>query len=148
MDEDDDTDGSIALKDGKNNKSNQRRDGVPFFGPVNVQGRINRRLSIADVLSKATGNGNWDHLARGIRSCQGSSSISSNNPSMTRCSRNFGQDDVTYCGPAVSVSPEIHAAVALNAMLETHTSNFHNSFFGQVTEDAGKIKDFYLTTFR
>jgi len=129
MDEDDDTDGSIALMDGKNNKSNQRRDGVPFFGPLNVQGRINRRLSIADVLSKATGNGNWDHLARGIRSCQGSSSISSNNPSMTRCSRNFGQDDVTYCGPAVSVSPEIHAAVALNAMLETHTSNFHNSFF-------------------
>jgi hypothetical protein len=48
---------------------------------------------------------------------------------VARCSRNFGQDDVTYCGPAVSVSPEIHAAVALNAMLETHTSNFHNSFF-------------------
>lgn len=131
MDEDeyDDIDGTAVLMDGKNNNKSNKRDGVPFFGPLNVQGRINRRLSVADVLSKATSNGNWDHLAKGIRSCQGSTN--SSYPSiMSRGSRNFGQDDVTNCGPtAMSISPEIHAAVALNAMLEMHTSDFHNSFF-------------------
>ena len=121
--DDDDHDDGAALLD--RNQSN--RDGVPFFGPLNVQGRINHRLSVADVLSKDTNNGNWDHLARGMRS---SNNGNNSYPSLSRGSRNFGRDDDTNnCGPAMSVSPEMHAAVALNAMLERHTSDFHNSFF-------------------
>ena len=42
----------------------------------------------------------------------------------------------------------INTFIQSNKLHTEITFNFHNSFFGQVTEDAGKIKDFYLTTFR
>jgi hypothetical protein len=125
-----------ALDSNKRSSGNSRGDdSVPFFGPLNVQGRINHRLSVADVLSKASDNGNWDHLVRGIHSSQVGSGSGSNNggtyPSMSRGGRNFGgtTDEDINGGPAMTVSPEMHAAVALNAMLERHTSDFHNSFF-------------------
>ena len=125
VDEEDNGDGALD--------SNKRDDRVPFFGPLNVQGRINHRLSVADVLSKASDNGNWDHLVRGIHSSQVGSSGSNGGtyPSMPRGGRNFGgtTDEDINGGPAMTVSPEMHAAVALNAMLERHTSDFHNSFF-------------------
>mmetsp|Transcript_6839 Transcript_6839/g.10072 ORF Transcript_6839/g.10072 Transcript_6839/m.10072 type:complete len:437 (+) Transcript_6839:145-1455(+) len=134
VDEEDNGDGG-ALDSNKSSSNNSRRDdGVPFFGPLNVQGRINHRLTVADVLSKASDNGNWDHLVRGIHSSQIGSSGSNNGgtyPSMPRGGRNFGgtTDEDINGGPAMTVSPEMHAAVALNAMLERHTSDFHNSFF-------------------
>ncbi|KAL7458032.1 hypothetical protein ACHAWC_009557 [Mediolabrus comicus] len=120
-------------------KKKKSQDGVPFFGPLNLQGCINRRLSVADVLSKATNSGNWDHLARDIRSIQQSSMYRRSCPSISRVSQygvgggsssssvnkwEYEDDNVVN-----NVSPEIHAAVALNAMLERHTSDFHNSFF-------------------
>ena len=112
-----------------NQSTNKRGDGdVPFFGPLNIQGRINHRLSIADVFSHASENGNWDHLVREIRISQGNSDHGSIYPSISRGSRNFGgnyDDDANVN----NISPEMHAAVALNAMLERHTSSFHNSFF-------------------
>lgn len=121
-------------------RESNRRNGVPSFGPLNIQGRINRRLSVTDVFSKATNRGNWDHLAEEIRRIQ--SSCGSN--SYTTFSRHRGDnghhhssnkfleyDEINNnCGTtSVNVSPEIHAAVALNAMLERHTSHYHNSFF-------------------
>ena len=119
-------------------KKKKSQDEVPFFGPLNLQGCINRRLSVADVLSKATNSGNWDHLARDIRSIQQSSMYRRSCPSISRVSQygvgggssssvskwEYEDDNVVN-----NVSPEIHAAVALNAMLERHTSDFHNSFF-------------------
>lgn len=121
---DEDTDGAFD--------SSERSDGVPFFGPLNVQGRINIRLSLSDVLSKASDNGNWDHLVRGIRSTHEANTSSGKvgfYPSMSR-GRNFGATrEENASNSAMSVSPEMHAAVALNAMLERHTSGFHNSFF-------------------
>ena len=118
--------------DGSNDSMNkQGGDGnVPFFGPLNIQGRINHRLSVADVFSNASDNGNWDHLVREIRSSsQGNSGNGNIYPSMsTRGSRNFGGNHDEDAN-ATNISPEIHAAVALNGMLERHTSSFHNSFF-------------------
>ncbi len=118
-----DTDGAFDSSEG---------DGVPFFGPLNVQGRINIRLTVSDVLSKASDNGNWDLLVRGIRSTHEANTSGNVRfyPSMMSRGRNFGatpEEDVN--NSARSVSPEMHAAVALNAMLERHTSGFHNSFF-------------------
>jgi len=129
VDEEDNGDGGAL----DSSSSRGGDDGAPFFGPLNVQGRINHRLSVADVLSKASDNGNWDHLVRGIHSSQGSSGGNNGGtyPSMPRGGRNFGgtTDEDINGGPAMTVSPEMHAAVALNAMLERHTSDFHNSFF-------------------
>mmetsp|Transcript_21929 Transcript_21929/g.35890 ORF Transcript_21929/g.35890 Transcript_21929/m.35890 type:complete len:207 (-) Transcript_21929:71-691(-) len=114
---------------GCNQSTIKREDGdVPFFGPLNIQGRINHRLSVADVFSHASDNGNWDHLVREIRSSQGNSDNGSIYPSMSRGSRNFGGNHDDDANPT-NISPEMHAAVALNAMLERHTSSFHNSFF-------------------
>eukprot|EP00985_Skeletonema_marinoi_P002909 scaffold1189_cov71-Skeletonema_marinoi.AAC.4 len=126
VDEEDNGDGG-ALDSNKRSSNNSRRDdSVPFFGPLNVQGRINHRLSVADVLSKASDNGNWDHLVRGMHSSQVGSSGNNGGtyPSMPRGGRNFGAttDEDINGGPAMTVSPEMHAAVALNAMLERHTT--------------------------
>ena len=68
-------------------KKKKSQDGVPFFGPLNIQGCINRRLSVADVLSKATNSGSWDHLARDIRSIQQSSTYRRSCPSISRVSQ-------------------------------------------------------------
>mmetsp|Transcript_16330 Transcript_16330/g.26709 ORF Transcript_16330/g.26709 Transcript_16330/m.26709 type:complete len:420 (-) Transcript_16330:22-1281(-) len=112
-----------------NQSTIKREDGdAPFFGPLNIQGRINHRLSVADVFSHASDNGNWDHLVREIRSSQGNSDNGSIYQSMSRGSRNFGGNHDDDANPT-NISPEMHAAVALNAMLERHTSSFHNSFF-------------------
>ena len=123
-----DTDETSSF-DSNGNESMNKRGGdgdVPFFGPLNIQGRINHRLSVADVYSNASDNGNWDHLVREIRSSQGNGNIY---PSMSiRGSRNFGGNHDEDAN-ATNISPEIHAAVALNGMLERHTSSFHNSFF-------------------
>jgi len=128
---DEDTDG--AFDSSKSTTIRGDDDSVPFFGPLNVQGRINIRLSVSDVLSKASDNGNWDHLVRGIRrSTKAHSGNDRIYPSMMSRGRNFGgtpEEDANNNGAMMSVSPEMHAAVALNAMLERHTSGFHNSFF-------------------
>ena len=133
-----DGDGSSSLDEDTDEVLNSSNDSVPFFGPLNVQGRINIRLSVSDVLSKASDNENWDHLVRGIQSSSTQANGGGNGgrmyPSMMSRGRNFGgTQEEEYAnnggGSAMSVSPEMHAAVALNAMLERHTSGFHNSFF-------------------
>ncbi len=130
--------GDSSLDEDTDEVLDSSNDSVPFFGPLNVQGRINIRLSVSDVFSKASdNNGNWDHLVRGIQSSSTQANGGGNGrvyPSMMSRGRNFGgTQEEEYVnnggGSAMSVSPEMHAAVALNAMLERHTSGFHNSFF-------------------
>ncbi|KAL7529806.1 hypothetical protein ACHAWF_003119 [Thalassiosira exigua] len=98
-------------------------------GPMNLRGRVDRRLGVADVLSKASDarGGNWDHLAKSLRRIQDGHTLG----------RTGGGRDGYYLGNREygshnvysSVPPELHAAVALNAMMDEHTGGYHNSFF-------------------
>jgi len=74
------------------------------LGPLNVQGSIDHRLSIADVLSNPNQHGHWDHISKSLQQYGGST-------------RNTNLENETVHS---SVPPGIHAAVALNAMMENY----------------------------
>ena len=104
------------------------------LGPLNVQGCIDHRLSIADVISKSDNDcnhGSWDKLSKSLREIQNLHSMGRNAASGSGGSSDNFLASQQYVAHNVnsSVPPEIHAAVALNAMMEKYTSGFHNSFF-------------------
>mmetsp|Transcript_38619 Transcript_38619/g.83220 ORF Transcript_38619/g.83220 Transcript_38619/m.83220 type:complete len:382 (+) Transcript_38619:146-1291(+) len=101
------------------------------LGPLNIQGRIDHRLSIADVLAKPNNNdcqsGNWDHIYNSLRQIQNQHTMARGTGGVNKylqAKRENGTQNVFS-----SVPPEIHAAVALNTMMEKYTSGFHNGFF-------------------
>ncbi|KAL9180689.1 hypothetical protein ACHAXT_011142 [Thalassiosira profunda] len=109
---------------------NTRKRHTRLLGPLNLQGRIDHRLSITDVLSKTSNDGNhenWDHISRELRQIQNRHTVG----------RTFGGGGSYFLGNQEygsynvfsSVPPEMHAAVALNAMMEEFTGGRHNSFF-------------------
>lgn len=102
------------------------------YGPLNVQGRIDHRLSVSDVLSKTNndcGSGNWGHICKLLRKIQNLHTMGRGSGSVNKYflgNREYGHGAHNVFS---SVPPEIHAAVALNTMMEKYTIGFHNSFF-------------------
>ncbi|KAL7541349.1 hypothetical protein ACHAXR_010839 [Thalassiosira sp. AJA248-18] len=101
-----------------------------LLGPLNVQGRIDHRLSITDVLSKNNNDcsyGNWDNISKSLRQIQNHHTIGRGG---SGANNNFlGNREHAAHNVFSTVPPEIHAAVALNAMMEKYTSGFHNGLF-------------------
>ena len=93
------------------------------LGPLNLQGCINHRLSIADVLSKSydCGSGSWGNISKALRRVPDQQTMRGGN-----CRAN--EEYVSY-NTSASIPPDLHAAVALNAMMEKYTSGFHHSSF-------------------
>ena len=102
------------------------------LGPLNLQGCINYRLSVADVLSKSIEHecGSWEDIANALRHVRRLQYPLPSSSLRTVDNVNLFQNHVygNY-STFVSVPPDIHAAVSLNAMMEKYTSGFHNSFF-------------------
>lgn len=104
-----------------------------LLGPLNVQGLTDHRLSITDVLAKTNNGddrnhhlhpGNWDSISKSLREIQnhhalGKGGLGGNNYFLGN--RLYGENNVFS-----SVPPELHAAVALNAMMEKYASGYHN----------------------
>jgi hypothetical protein len=96
-------------------------------GPLGLQGYIDHRMSLAEVLSKTYDRGSWGHITKAVRRIQNQHTLGNND---VNSSSNFAGNKVhgsrnTY----TSIPPEIHAAVALNGMMEKYTSAFHSTFF-------------------
>ena len=117
-DDDDFNDATPIISDATRNKKQQRLLGL--------QGRIDHRLSIAEVLSKSydSHHGSWGHITQALRRLQ-------NKHTLGGCDSNYFAGNQVYGSQNAytSVPPEIHAAVGLNAMMEKYASGFHNSFF-------------------
>jgi len=124
--EEDSMDGDGDSIDDNTGNANSKRRPTPL-GPLNVQGSIDHRLSITDVLSKTNQHGNWDHISKSLRQIQNVHKMGrggGGNNNHFHGNREYEAHNVFS-----SVPPEIHAAVALNAMMEKHTCGHHNSFF-------------------
>ena len=104
----------------EDNKRGQRR------GPLGLQGFIDHRMTWAEVLSKTydADRGSWGHLTKAIQQSQNNHTNSCRGNTFLTGNYIDGSHNVF-----ASISPEIHASVALNAMMEKYTSAFHNSFF-------------------
>lgn len=111
---------------------------APPLGPLNVQGIIDHRLSIADVLARSDQGCHrsaWDDISNSLRRIQDVHAMGGGVGGDGAAARGGGGEyfhgNRQYGAHNVysSVPPEVHAAVALNAMMEKHTSQFHNSFF-------------------
>lgn len=102
------------------NKGGQR------LGPLGLQGFINHRMSLEEVLSKTydSGRGSWGHLTRTVRQIQNQHTIGRGGNAYFTGNQIHGSHNLF-----TSIPPEIHAAIALNAMMEKYTSTFHSSFF-------------------
>eukprot|EP00581_Thalassiosira_minuscula_P008060 CAMPEP_0183703602 /NCGR_PEP_ID=MMETSP0737-20130205/1295_1 /TAXON_ID=385413 /ORGANISM="Thalassiosira miniscula, Strain CCMP1093" /LENGTH=424 /DNA_ID=CAMNT_0025930391 /DNA_START=112 /DNA_END=1386 /DNA_ORIENTATION=+ len=122
--------------EGRNNHHHRR---PKFLGPLNLQGRIDHRLTIPDVLSKTNNqnynndcqsSGNWNHITKSLQQIQNMHTIGEA-ATGGRKSTNYFLGNREYAAHNVfsSVPPEMHAAVALNTMMEKYTSGYHNSFF-------------------
>lgn len=86
------------------------------LSPLGLQGFIDHRMGLAEVLSKShdVNHGHWRHITNAIQEVQDEYAFGSN-----QCSQN------TF----TSVPAEIHAAVALNGMIEKYASAYHTTFF-------------------
>ena len=105
------------------------------LGPLNVQGCIDHRLSITEVLSKSDNNcqyGSWDNISASLRDIQNMHSMGKL-PDATGGNGSSGAylSNQQYVAHNVnsSVPPEMHAAVALNAMLDKFTSGYQSGLF-------------------
>lgn len=130
-DEEEDTMGEAddEICKGTNDASGKLRPGR--LGPLNLQGCIDHRLSMTEVLSKTNDDchgGSWDHISKSLREVQDRHTIGggtrANSDHYFLGNREYGAHNVFS-----SVPPEIHAAVALNATMENYTGGFHNGFF-------------------
>lgn len=120
---------SCASYDNKhsNNKQQQKKKSL---GPLSLQGYVHHRLSVADVLAKASecDTGKWDSIANALkrtrmtRQFDNLGSINSPNEYV------LGKQDVGFYNTYSSVPPEIHASIALTAMMEEAGCRY-NSFF-------------------
>ena len=103
------------------------------LGPLNMQGCIDHRLSITEVLSKSDNDcqyGSWDNISASLRDIQNMHAMGKQLPdgsgSSGACLSN--QQYVAH-NVNSSVPPEIHAAVALNAMMDKYTSGYQSGLF-------------------
>ncbi|KAL3804091.1 hypothetical protein HJC23_006482 [Cyclotella cryptica] len=96
------------------------------LSPLGLQGRIDHRMSIEEVLSKSydSGRGSWGHITQALRHVQNQHTIGEHGSNYFVGNQLHGSQNAF-----TSVPPHIHAAVALNAMMEKYTSGTHNSFF-------------------
>lgn len=115
-------------EDGANNQNQGSKRHTRFLGPLNLQGCIDHRLTITDVLSKTndvSNYGNWDPITKEMRAVQNGHTIGKTyGGDSSHANKEYGAYNVFS-----TVPPELHAAVALNAMMDKYTSGFHNSFF-------------------
>jgi hypothetical protein len=109
-----------VTRDGIEGKRNQR------LGQLGLQGFTDHRMSLAELLSKSydSDRGSWGHITRAVRQIQNEHTIGGGSATYFAGNQIHGSHN-TFS----SIPPEIHAAVALNAMMEKYTSAFHNSFF-------------------
>jgi hypothetical protein len=99
------------------------------LGPLGLQGYIDNRMSLADVLSKTYDGGSWGHIAKAVRQIQNQHTLGKNNYDGNHSCYFAGNQAHGSSNTYTSIPPEIHAAVALNGMMEKYTSAFHDSFF-------------------
>ena len=121
-----------------NNNGLPIRRQTPSLGPLGVQGLIDHRLSITDVLSKIDNDphrGSWDNISQSLRQIQhmhtmgAGRMLPNNNGSGGNNNYYLGNREYAAHNVFSTVPPEIHAAVALNAMMEKYASGYHNSGF-------------------
>ena len=132
------------VSDGDDSRNNNngllKHKPAPSLGPLGVQGLINHRLSITDVLSKIDNDphrGSWDNISQSLRQIQHVHTMGGRIMPNNSGNGGGGGNNNYYLGNREyaahnvfsSVPPEIHAAVALNAMMEKHASGYHNSGF-------------------
>lgn len=103
------------------------------LGPLNVQGCIDHRLSITEVLSKSDNDcqyGSWDNISASLRDIQNVHTMGKQLPDGSGNSGAYLSNQ-QYVAHNVnsSVPPEIHAAVALNAMMDKYTSGYQSGLF-------------------
>jgi hypothetical protein len=131
-------DDEIGADDGGESSDNTRNASAKHrpgcLGPLNIQGRIDHRLSIADVLSKTNNDDcyrqNWDHISKTLRRIQNYEAMGRMPSSGGGGSDYFlGNQEYGAYNVFSSVPPSLHAAVALNAAMERYTGTCHNSFF-------------------
>lgn len=117
--EDDEFGAGVGKDDVESAKEEERGvgDGIakrrPPLGPLNLQGYTDERLTAADVSYKAREHdyGNWDQLAMALDHSR------------------MGVTGAGNGGSLQGASPGLHAAVALNAMLENCTGGWENRSF-------------------
>ena len=103
----------------------KRRCSIAQLGPLNIQGLIDHRLSITDVLSKSDHEcnyGSWDNLSKPLREIHNLRTMGKGGSYLSN-QQYVAHNDISL------ISPEIHAAVALNAMVDKYTSGFHHGRF-------------------
>lgn len=130
------TNGVVSSNSANNNATGNQKRHPRFLGPLNIQGTIDHRLSINEALSKSNDDdshthlnaGNWDHISKSLRQIQNQHTMGRD--STTGDSNNFlGNQEYGAYNVFSSVPPEIHAAVALNAMMEKYTIGCHTGMF-------------------
>mmetsp|Transcript_2800 Transcript_2800/g.5068 ORF Transcript_2800/g.5068 Transcript_2800/m.5068 type:complete len:386 (-) Transcript_2800:150-1307(-) len=133
VEDDEEEDSMSEVNDGVDNGDTGNNDNpkrhTRLLGPLNVQGRIDHRLSITDVLSKMNNDcdsGNWDHISKSLRQVQDLHTLGRGSGKSTDYI--LGKRENGAHNVFASIPPEIHAAVALNTMMEKYTSGYHNSF--------------------
>ena len=120
-------------EDGNSNDSNSDARRPTPLGPLNVQGCIDHRLSITEVLSKSDNDcqyGSWDNISASLRDIQNVHTMGKQLPDGSGNSGAYLSNQ-QYVAHNVnsSVPPEIHAAVALNAMMDKYTSGYQSGLF-------------------
>lgn len=126
MDREEDDDSNDSNNDALKHRSTS-------LGPLNLQGCIDHRLSITEVLSKSDNNcqyGSWDNISASLRDIQNMHTMGKHLPDGSGSSGAYLSNQ-QYVAHNVnsSVPPEIHAAVALNAMLDKYTSGYQSGLF-------------------
>jgi len=122
------------MMDSEEANSDARR--LPSLGPLNVQGCIDHQLSITEVLSKSDNDcqyGSWDNISASLRDIQNMHTMGKLPDAATGGNGSSGAylSNQQYVAHNVnsSVPPEIHAAVALNAMMDKYTSGYQSGLF-------------------
>lgn len=102
----------------KDESSKSSRNNKQKLGPLGLQCFIDNRMSLADVLSRTNDvdRRSWGHITHFLQQIQSEQCTSGTNQA-------YGSHN-TF----TSIPPEIHAAVALNGMMEKYASAFHNTF--------------------
>ncbi len=120
----------FSSADKNNHTNNNQRRKKQSLGPFNLQGYVHHRLSVADVLAKANecDTGKWDCIANALKRTRMTRQFLNRDSTSSAGNYVIGKQDSGFYNTYSSVPPEIHASIALTAMME-ETGCRYNSFF-------------------
>jgi len=120
----------ISASNNNTHSNNKQQRKKQSLGPLSLQGYVHHRLSVADVLAKASecDSGKWDSIANALKRTRMIGQFDIHGSINSPNEYVLGKQDVGFYNTYSSVPPEIHASIALTAMMEEAGCRY-NSFF-------------------